>query len=142
MILWFIGLSSIITAFSITTMLMNKYQKNQIEIDHFNTLYKCEKCGKFHRQYQKEIVSKYSATSSKEDQCPFCHGSSSLYTGKQYSWMKTNPDCPIITKKTLHILKRTLKKMEQIGAEDKSLEEFLKYYHLLPPPDNENKLEE
>ncbi|WAA13108.1 hypothetical protein [Fervidibacillus halotolerans] len=128
--MWWLILS-VFFALSIGYKITNTIYTKQIELAEYNKLYKCDKCGKFHRHYQelllREIDPNYTIST-----CPICNNHSSLYIGEEYAWMKTNPECPQLRLRQLHQFKKTLKKIETISKEDASIETFLYYYHLLP----------
>lgn len=124
----FLSIVSLSAAYKITTTIYTK----QIELAELNTLYKCDKCGKFHRKYQEIIQMNIDSDYHSHLICPKCYGPSSLYTGKEYDWIKKNPESPRLKWRDLRKLKKTIRQIENLAADDETIEKFLYYYHLLP----------
>jgi hypothetical protein len=123
-----------VTSFIILTTLIklsNNKQSIKIELDEYNTLLYCESCGKLHRKYQEELHLIIDQNYKTPLTCPLCYESSSIYTGKEYRWLKNNPECPELDKKDLKKIKKTIKNTKQLVTEDQSIKKFLHYYQLL-----------
>jgi|HigsolmetaGSP12D_1036236.scaffolds.fasta_scaffold00398_4 hypothetical protein len=130
---------SIITVFC-TYKWINRYQSHEIELEDLNTLYQCTCCGKFHRKYQEELHSLIEPDVSLPSTCPNCHQPAQLYTGEQFEWMKTNPDCPELNKRDLRKIKKVMKTLKRLTSESRSLDTFLQYY--LPNNDSPDRKED
>ncbi len=144
-ILYVLGTFSLI--FVGTSKAIDKKNAIQIELQHFNTLLKCSHCGKFHRKYQEELEIRMNRRYKKYHTCPRCYHHSPIYTGEHYPWLDTNPEFPKLTWRDLQLLKKTLRNIEKLSYEDRAIEKFLYYHHLLPNPnevtiDNEEKSSE
>ncbi|WAA08619.1 hypothetical protein [Fervidibacillus albus] len=122
---------SVIFSLAIGYKITHTIYAKQIELTEYNELYKCNRCGKFHRKYQEIVLTKIDPNYT-ESTCPICHSQSSVYFGNEYDWMKTNPESPRIRFRQLHQLKKAIKTVEATKKEDESIETFLNYYHFLP----------
>jgi|GEM_PF-1236845 len=113
----------------------------QIELDEFNTLLKCQACGKFHRKYQEELEMRINMHYKEYHTCPRCGGHSPIYTGEYYPWLDSNPEFPKLTWKDLKKVKKALRKTDLLSYENRMIEKFLYYHHLLPIQEKDEEKE-
>lgn len=128
---WLLFLFILLALFTLIIKMTNVYHAGKIELEDLNRLYECKQCGKFHRQYQEEIHQLIDPNYHHPATCPRCYGPSILYIGYQYEWMRTNPECPELTRRDLRKLKKALKNSKKTMIEYESIEQFLHYYKLL-----------
>lgn len=129
-ILYVVGALSLI--FVGTSKAIDKKNEFQIELQHYNMLLKCDNCGKFHRKYQEELEMRINRNYKNYHTCPRCYHHSPIYSGEHYPWLDTHPEFPKLTWKDLQLLKKTLRNIEKLSYEDRVIEKFLYYHHLLP----------
>jgi len=136
---WVLLLFILFPSFLITNKVMNVIQLRKIEMNDWNTLYECTKCGKLHRKYQEEISYRLDSNYKTYLKCTSCYHPVKLYTNEEFDWMKISPEFPKITTREIKKMKKTLRNLEKYKKLDSSIEEFMKYYRLVPP--NEHKQE-
>lgn len=130
----YLTLGGLITFF-VSGKVIDKIHTLQIELNDYNTLLKCEACGKFHRKYQEELEMRISKNYNKYHTCPRCHGPAILYNEEIYKWMNTNAEFPKLNVSDLRKIKKALQNLDQLTYEDKTIEKFLYYHKLLPEKD-------
>ena len=81
-----------------TYMISKRIHARKIELDEMNTLYFCDSCGKFHRRYQEELQLLIDPKYKSYLTCPNCYSETKIFTDEEYTWMKTNPECPELDK--------------------------------------------
>lgn len=113
-----------------TYMISKRIHARKIELDEMNTLYFCDSCGKFHQRYQEELQLLIDPKYKSYLTCPNCYSETKIFTDEEYTWMKTNPECPELDKHDLKKIKTAMKKTKKIILEDKSIDQFLHYYKL------------
>ncbi len=140
--MWLVALilSVALISFLVTFTITNRIQSRHIELEEMNTLYICDTCGKFHRRYQEELQQLIDPKYKSYLTCPNCYSSTRIYTDPEFSWMKTNPECPELDKHDLKKVKKAMKKTKQLLLEDQSIDQFLHYYKLHNNKNSDNNI--
>lgn len=119
-------------------------------LEEANMLHSCRKCGKYSRTYQQVLAFMKKRAAGEEPKlfperesiytsvrpmrvernriCPHCEGEICVFYSKDdWPWIDTHPDCPKIGYEGYHQYKNTLKEVEQLIYDMKSMEAYQKY---------------
>lgn len=112
------------------------------KLNRFNLLCKCGSCNRLFRTYQSilKVIKEELYFDEYRDEdgdirmlCPHCSTSRGFHrVEKEYEWMKTNGDCPMIDKEGVRNIGQMLRHADELVKEKEEIDSFMEYNKLAP----------